>query len=145
MGWIVVLIIFVIILVIWLGRKKEPIRRSLSQPTITEVPRRAASKQSQIRELLQLGYIRKLRLTMKYKTGNPLPGEPAIKVRDIDIYGLGSEYFDAYCHYRSEQRTFRISRVISAQLSDITYQIPSDYTASGWVTEGWGELKDGEN
>jgi len=92
--------------------------------------------------LLQLGYIRKLRLTVKYETRNPLPGEPAIKVRDIDIYGLGSEYLDAYCHYRSAQRTFKISRVLWARLSDEMYQIPPDYVPSGWVTEEWGELRD---
>jgi len=83
-----------------------------------------------------------MRLTIKYETRNPLPGEPAIKVRDIDIYGLGGEYFDAYCHYRGAQRTFKISRVLWTRLADETYQIPPDYVPSGWVTEGWGELKD---
>lgn len=144
MGWIVVLIIFIIILAIWLTRKKEPAKRSSSQPTITEVPHRAASRQSKIRELLQLGHIRKLRLTIKYKTGNPPPGEPAIKIRDVDIYGISNKYgyFDAYCHYRSAQRTFKISRVLWARLSNETYQIPHNYVPSGWVTEGRGELKD---
>lgn len=81
-------------------------------------------------------------MRIKYETKNPLPGEPAIKVRDIDIYGLGREYFDAYCHYRSAPRTFKISRVLWARLSDKTYQIPTDYVPSGWVTEGWAELTD---
>lgn len=142
MGWIVVLLIFVIILVIWLGRKKEHIQRSPSQLTTTEVRRRAVPRHGKTHELLQLGYIKKMRLTIKYETRNPLPGEPAIKVRNIDIYGLGSEYFDAYCHYRGAQRTFKISRVLWARLADETYQIPPDYVPSGWVTEGWGELKD---
>jgi hypothetical protein len=142
MGWIVVLLIVVIILVIWLSQKKQPAQRASRQPTTAKVSRRAEIRQSEIGELLQLGYTKKLRLTMKYETRNPLPGEPAIKVRDIDIYGLGSEYFDVYCHYRSAQRTFKISRVLWARLSDETYQIPSDYVPSGWVTEGWGELKD---
>ncbi len=142
MGWIVVLLIAIIVFWIWLGQKKQPVRTVSTPSPITKPSRRAKGRESEIVKSLRLGYARKLRVKIKYETGNPLPGEPAIKVRDIDIYGLGSEYFDAYCHYRSEQRTFRISRVISAQLSDITYQIPSDYTASGWVTEGWGEIKD---
>lgn len=79
---------------------------------------------------------------MEYETGNRLPREPAIKLRNIDIYGFGNEYFDAYCHYRNAQRTFKISRVLSAQLCDQSYQIPHDYVPSGWVTEGWGEIKD---
>jgi hypothetical protein len=89
-----------------------------------------------------LGYTKKLRLTIKYKTRNPLPGEPAIKIREVDVYGLGNEYFDAYCHFRNAQRTFKISRVLWARISEDTYQIPVEYIPSGWVTEGWGELKD---
>ena len=142
MGWIVVLIIVIIIFWIWLSQKKQPVRTVSTPSTMTKVSHRAKGRENEIVKSLRFGYARKLRVKMKYETGNPLPGEPAIRVRDIDIYGLGDEYFDAYCHYRSEQRTFKISRVISAQLSDITYQIPSDYTASGWVTEGWGEIED---
>lgn len=142
MGWIVVLIIAIIVFWIWLGQKKQPVRTISIPSTITKVPHRAKDRESAIVKSLRLGYARKLRIKIKYETGNPLPGEPVIKFRDIDIYGLGDEYFDAYCHYRSEQRTFKISRVISAQLSDITYQIPPDYIVSGWVTEGWGEIKD---
>jgi predicted DNA-binding transcriptional regulator YafY len=141
-GWIVVLLILVIILVIWLSRKKEPAQRSSPRPTITEAPHRAASRQSEIRKLLRFAHMRKLRLTIKYETGNPMPGEPAMKVRDIDIYGLGSEYFDAYCHYRCAQRTFRISRVLRAQISGQVYQVPPDYVPSSWVTEGRGEFRD---
>lgn len=142
MGWIVVLIVFIIILVIWLSQKKEPIHRSSSQPPLNKVRRRAVPMHGKAHELLQLGFTKKLRLTIKYETLNHLPDEPAIKVRDIDIYGLGSEYFDAYCHYRRAQRTFKISRVLLARLSDVTYQIPPDYVPSGWVTEGWGEFRD---
>lgn len=142
MGWIIVLIIAIIVIWIWLSQKKQPVRTVSTPSTITKVPHRAKDRENAIVKSLRLGYARKLRVKIKYETGNPLPGEPAIKFRDIDIYGLGDEYFDAYCHYRSGQRTFKISRVISAQVSDITYQIPSDYIESGWVTEGWGEIKD---
>jgi hypothetical protein len=142
MGWIVLIIIAIIVFWIWLSPKKQPVRKISTPSAITKVPPRVKGRESAIVKSLRLGYAKKLCIKMKYETGNPLPGEPAIKVRDIDIYGLGEEYFDAYCHYRGEQRTFKISRVISAELSDITYQIPSDYVASGWVTEGWGEIKD---
>lgn len=145
MGWIVVLLIAFIILVIWLSQKKQPTQRSSSQPTITGVRRRAAPRHGKTRELLQLGYIKKLRLTIKYETRNPLPGEPAIKIRDVDVYRLGDEYFDAYCHFRNALRTFKISRVQWARLSEEMYQIPPDYVPSGWVTDGWGELRDTEN
>ena len=142
MGWIIVLIIFVIILIAWLAGKREPTRTSPSSTTITQAPPRAGPRLKKTRELLKFGYERKLRLTIKYETGNPLPGEPAIKVRDVDIYGFGEEYFDAFCHYRNAQRTFKISRVLSVHLCDQTYQIPRDYVPSGWVTEGQGERRD---
>lgn len=145
MGWIVVLLIAFIILVIWLSQKKQPAQRSSSQPTITGARRRAAPRHGKTHGLLHFGYTKKLRLTIKYETRNPLPGEPAIKIRDVDVYGLGDEYFDAYCHYRGTQRTFKISRVLWARLSEETYQIPPDYIPSGWVTHGWGELQDIES
>jgi hypothetical protein len=79
---------------------------------------------------------------MQYETGNPPPGDPPIKIRDVDIYGLGDEYFEAYCHYRCEVRTFKISRVLRVHLSEETYQIPRAYVPSTWVTEGRGNLNE---
>jgi len=64
------------------------------------------------------------------------------QIRDIGIYGLGDEYFEAYCHYRAEVRIFKISRVLWARLSSETYEIPRAYTPSTWVTEGWGDVDD---
>ncbi|GAH74796.1 unnamed protein product, partial [marine sediment metagenome] len=61
---------------------------------------------------------------MRYETGNPEPGDPKVKTRDVEVYGLGEEYFDAYCYYRGEVRTFKISRVLTARLTDKTFQIP---------------------
>jgi predicted DNA-binding transcriptional regulator YafY len=122
MGWIVVLIVLMTIIAIWLRRKKKPGQSPSSQRTATPVHRRAVPRYGKIRELLQLAYAKKIRLTIEYETRNPLPGEPAIKVRDIDIYGLSGEYFDAYCHHRSAQRTFKISRVLWIRLTTKTYQ-----------------------
>jgi hypothetical protein len=140
-GWIVVLIIIILILIsIWLARKKEPKRASTYSTTVTQAPPKTESRPKKTKELLKLGYEQKLRLTIKYETRNPVPREPAIKVRDVDIYGFGEEYFEAFCHYRNEIRTFKISRVLSARLCNQTYQIPQDYLPSGWVTEGRGEL-----
>jgi len=96
----------------------------------------------QMRRLLGKAHSSRCRLTMRYETGNPLPGDPKVKTRDVDIYGLGEEYFDAYCHYRREVRTFKISRVLMARLTEQTFQIPISYAPSTWVTEGWGIVED---
>jgi len=141
MGWFVILLIALIILVIWLSQRREPSQNTSRHLTTVEFSGKARVTKSKTIELLRLGYTRKLRVTMEYETGNPMPEEPAIKVRDIDIYGLGSEYFDAYCHYRSAQRTFKISRVLWVRVSGKPYHIPPDYVPSGWVTEGKGELE----
>lgn len=122
MGWIVILLIALIILVIWLSQRRKP-SQSMPRRLPAKVSNRVQGRQGKIAELLRLGYRRRLRLTIEYETGNPMPGEPAIKFRDVDIYGFGNEYFDAYCHYRGDQRTFKICRVLSARLCDQTYQI----------------------
>ncbi len=141
MGWIVILLVALVTLVIWLSQRRRPSQNASRHLTTAEFSGKAQVTKSKTIELLRLGYTRKLRVTMEYETGNPMPGEPAIKVRDINIYGLGSEYFDAYCHYRSAQRTFKISRVLWVRISDEAYQIPPDYVPSGWVIEGKGELE----
>lgn len=101
-----------------------------------------ASHTKRMRRLLSEAHLGRRRLTMRYETGNPEPGDPKVKTRDIDVYGLGEEYFDAYCYYRGEVRTFKISRVLTAHLTDEMFQIPSSYTPSTWVTEGWGVVED---
>lgn len=148
MGWIVVLFICIIFLVAILSASSTRQReKPASRPSVATTPvGRRQSSETEIEQLLNTAYINKQRLTMKYQTGNPLPGEPAIKIRDVDIYGLSNEhgYFDAYCHYRAEIRTFKISRVLWVRLSNVVYQIPRTYVPSTWVTEGWGEIEDEE-
>jgi len=141
-GWVIVLIIAAIILIFWFAVRRQPRRTLPTSTNATQAPPRTIARLKKPRELLKFGYERKLRLTIHYKTGNPLPGEPALKVRDVDIYGIGDEYFDAFCHYRNSLRTFKISRVLSVRPSDQHYQIPQDYIPSGWVTDGWGEYHD---
>jgi len=101
-----------------------------------------ASHTRRMRRLLSEAHLGRRRLTMRYETGNPEPGDPKVKTRDVDIYGLGEEYFDAYCHYRGEVRTFKISRVLTARLTENTFEIPASYTSSTWVTDGWGIVED---
>lgn len=148
MGWIIGLFICIIILIIILSASSNRRReKSIPQPTaiITPVGRRQTSE-TEIEQLLSTAYTNRQRLTMKYQTGNPLPGESAIKIRDVDVYGLSREhgYFDAYCHYRKEIRTFKVSRVLWVHLSQDTYEIPRKYVESTWVTEGCGEIEDEE-
>lgn len=145
MGWVIAVpVIVAILVVIWLVLSSQKKGRQVPPPAKLPIPTKRATKLRQTRQVLERGYAGRQRVTMKYETGNPLPGEPATKVRDIDVYGLGEEYFDAYCYYRNEVRTFKISRVLWANLTSGTYQIPNTYVPSSWVTYGWGEVQDRE-
>ncbi len=142
MGWVVIafICIAVFLFLILNTSSSRHSRKTTSRRTTAVVPPKRSSKEIEIRRLLDLAYTMNQRLTMKYETSNPPPGDPPIKIRDIDIYGLGNEYFEAYCHYRCEVRIFKISRVLWARLSIERYEIPRGYTPSTWVTEGWGDL-----
>jgi hypothetical protein len=143
MGWIVIPVIVFTIFVIWLIRRRKPPENTPHKIPPLKVGGKARPADDRTAELLLLAYTKRLRITMEYETGNPMPEEPARKVRDIDIYGLGNGYFDAYCHYRKAQRTFKLSRVLWIRICDQTYQIPTDYVPTGWVREGEGELAEG--
>ena len=143
MGWIVIVFICIVLLFLILNiSSRRRVEKPTSHQTSAVLPTKRSSKEIEIRRLLNLAYTTKQRLTMKYETSNPPLGDPPIKVRDIDIYGLGDEYFEAYCYYRREVRIFKISRVLWARLSSETYEIPRAYTPSTWVTEGWGDVDD---
>ncbi|MBA7646582.1 hypothetical protein ES703_54347 [subsurface metagenome] len=144
MGWVVIVIICIVVFLFFILNTSSSRHSEKTTPrrTTTVVPPKRSSKEVEIRRLLDSAYTTNQRLTMKYETGNPPPGDPPIKIRDIDIYGLRDEYFEAYCHYRREVRIFRISRVLWARLSSERYEIPYAYAPSSWVTEGWGEIED---
>lgn len=145
MGWIIIIFIGIVVLLFILNASSSRRGKKHASPRAMAVmPPIRSSKEIEIRRSLDLAYTTKQRLTMKYETGNPPPGDPPIKIRDIDIYGLGDEYFEAYCHYRHEVRIFRISRILWARLSSERYEIPHAYAPSSWVTEGWGEIEDGK-
>ena len=145
MGWIAIafICIIIILIVVFNVSQRKGSKKGARKPTVaTYYPTRIPNRNREIHQLLRLAYANKQRMTIRYETGNPLLGEPAIKNRDIDIYGIGDEYLEAYCHYRGQIRTFKISRVLWARLSGESYEIPCVYTPSTWVTEGWGELGD---
>ena len=146
MDWVVIVFICIAVFFFFILNtfSSRHSRKTTSRRITAVVPLQRSSKEVEIRRLLDLAYTTKQRLSMKYETSNPLPGDPSIKIRDVDIYGLGDEYFEAYCLYRCEVRTFKISRVLWARLSSERYVIPHAYAPNSWVTEGWGEIEDGK-
>lgn len=61
--------------------------------------------------------------------------------RVVDVYSAGNGYIDAYDHFRGEMRTFKVGRIRWTELTQDSFEIPSDYVRSGWVKSGWGEFR----
>jgi len=53
--------------------------------------------------------------------------------RVIDIYGIGNRYVDAYCHLRKAMRRFKISRIRTIEITDLTFRIPEADRPTGRV------------
>ena len=114
MGWIIAIIIFFIIFIVWLARKSKPKRTSSFSTTITQALPKTASRPKKTKEMLNLDIETKTACTIKMKQGIPHL-EPAIKVRDVDIYTLG-RVFRCFFAITECTKKFKISRVLSAQL-----------------------------
>lgn len=153
MGWIVVIIIGIILFYIFFSNRSSRKHNVKSRPAekiptinppakrrITYAKPPTSAKDAETKRLLQQAYQNHNRITMTYETGNPVPREPAIKTRKVDLYGVGDDYVDAFCYYRNELRTFKISRIVSIHTSTEQYKIPSNYSESDWVKYGWGEI-----
>ena len=68
---------------------QQSIQRKFDRPVCNEPVRTTKTK---TRQILESGYARKERLTIKYATGDPSFQEVSIKTRNVDIYGLGDDY-----------------------------------------------------
>lgn len=50
-----------------------------------------------------------------------------VKKREIDVYHKTRKYVIGYCHIRKAIRKFRTSRIVSAKLTNKTYNIPKNF------------------
>lgn len=71
-------------------------------------------------------------------------GESQITERQIDPYGLilhaRTWYVPAYCHLREDSRVFRLDRVRSVNLTEVTFTKPTDFDARAFVLEAMARL-----
>lgn len=69
--------------------------------------------------------------------------------RTIDVYGLacvrGRWYAPAFCHLRGGLRSFRLDRVMEAELLDTHYAVPRTFDVSRWVKELFTFEQEGAN
>ena len=157
-GWLIISVIVLFILLAWYysnTKRREirstkpkmppsapPVHKKQRHKNSSLSPTDAAYTTSEIMHIVTQGYQTRHTIHMQYETADPQPGQPAVNVRDVDVYGLGKDYFDAFCHLRNDIRVFKIPRVIWAQLTNATYEIPPEYRPSSWVEYGWGNIRE---
>lgn len=71
----------------------------------------------------------KLRLDIEYFS---MSKEKAIS-RKVDIYAKNSKYMVGFCRLRQAIRKFRLSRIVSAKLTDKTYRIPFNFNKRDYL------------
>lgn len=87
----------------------------------------------EVKSLLAQCFSARRAVIIDYETGSPQPFEPGRKIRAVEIYALGPNYFEAYCYYRGTTRTFRLDRVRGAMPTDRSYSIPASFAPGEWV------------
>lgn len=55
----------------------------------------------------------------------------------------GHLYLIAFCHYRQEVRTFRLSRFIECEFTDETFELPKDFDIEAFLDNRWGIMDEG--
>ena len=88
----------------------------------------ATSPRLSMRQLIIAAYNEKRVLKIRYRNASGHVTE-----RVIEVLGVGANYIDAFDHLRNEPRTFRVDRMIKAELTDNGYHSPRSYSPSRWV------------
>ena len=90
--------------------------------------RYSSSPESSVVLTLSIATQQEKRVWMRYQSGQAAETE-----RDIDSYGLifhaGLWYTVAYCHLRKDLRTFRLDRVLEAELLEENFIRPPDFNS----------------
>jgi len=82
-----------------------------------------------MRQLIITAYSERRALKIRYRNASGFVTE-----RVIEVLGVGANYIDAFDHLRNEPRTFRIDRMIKAELTSDRYHPSRGYSPSQWVT-----------
>lgn len=67
------------------------------------------------------------RLAIEYISAEDNDGLGYAKSRLVDVYRIKKNEIEAYCHLRRALRSFRINRILKAELTGESYTIPQDF------------------
>jgi predicted DNA-binding transcriptional regulator YafY len=77
-------------------------------------------------------------------SAGPARSRPAVSRRDVDPFGLvfhaGRWYLVAHDHRTDETRSFRVDRIVAADVSQETFEPPLGFDAVAHVTRQWAGL-----
>ena len=83
-----------------------------------------------------------LRVVIRYQSAEATT--PAF--RTVDPYFIQpavpghSAYVIGYCHERDDVRTFKIERISSVQITDVSFTIKDDFIADKYLSSAWGVM-----
>lgn len=77
--------------------------------------------------IVEDAFNKKVRLSIEYVSAQNTDGLGYSKVRLVDVYGIKSREIEGYCHLRQSIRSFRLDRIVRAELTGETYFIPQDF------------------
>ena len=80
-----------------------------------------------VSRMLTEAFGKRLQVAIDYLSQSRSGGEPARRVRRVDVYYIREPYFEGYCHFRNDVRQFRIDRVLDIKPTWQRYIIPSDF------------------
>ena len=86
-----------------------------------------------IAKMLTEAFEKRLQVEIDYLSQSSKGGEPARKVRRVDVYAIREPYFEGYCHFRQAVRQFRIDRILDIKPTWQRYTIPSDFVPTSVV------------
>ncbi|MBI4234109.1 MAG: AAA family ATPase [Chloroflexi bacterium] len=107
-------------------------------------PANRPNSSANVRLVVSQAYSQKRRLRIEYRKPEFQGRQSETTLREIDVYAVGEDYLDAFCHFRHAQRTFKLDRIVSARMLQQSYQVPTDHTPSTWVLYSKGIVDSSE-
>ena len=88
----------------------------------------AQGEKKPLLSILEEALANRRRLSLEYVSSEDSDGLGFRKSRLVDIYRIKPNgEFEAYCHLRKALRNFRINRILKAELTGDSYNIPQDF------------------
>ncbi len=103
--------------------------------------RRSGNTHQEISEILHRGLLLKKKVNIRYRTGYRGGEENTRTVHPYHLVpGAQSWHLIAHCESRREVRTFRVGRIVHAELLDETYAIPAHFHLQEYMGDAWGVM-----